>query len=129
MENNESLKRKYTYFKTLAELFNNVSIDLSKLPTPIGDSERKLVSIIETIENSSAQGKAYPKIYSSVANVISSFAESILKYPEILKASRKERIAKGSGRSVMEVNRLLNQFEQSKKMMKAFTNGNMKLPF
>ena len=51
------------------------------------------------------------------------------KHPEILKASRKERIAKGSGRSVMEVNRLLTQFEQSKKMMKMISNGNMKLPF
>ena len=51
------------------------------------------------------------------------------KHPEILKASRKERIAKGSGRNVMEVNRLLTQFEQSKKMMKMLSNGNMKLPF
>ena len=51
------------------------------------------------------------------------------KHPEILKASRKERIAKGSGRNVMEVNRLLTQFEQSRKMMKMISNRNMKLPF
>ena len=51
------------------------------------------------------------------------------RHPEILKASRKQRIAKGSGTSVEEVNRLLNQFENMKKMMKQLTNGNMKLPF
>ena len=49
--------------------------------------------------------------------------------PEIIKASRKTRIAKGSGRSVQEVNKLLQQFEQMKKMMKQMTNGNFKMPF
>ena len=49
--------------------------------------------------------------------------------PEIIKASRKTRIAKGSGTSVQEVNKLLEQFDQMKKMMKQFSNGNMKLPF
>ena len=49
--------------------------------------------------------------------------------PEILKASRKQRIAKGSGRSVEEVNRLLKQFDMMKQMMKQFSNGKMKLPF
>ena len=39
------------------------------------------------------------------------------------------RIAKGSGRSVEEVNRLLKQFEQMKEMMKRLQNGSMKLPF
>ena len=51
------------------------------------------------------------------------------RHPEVLKATRKQRIAKGSGRSVEEVNRLLNQFDQMKKMMKMMQNGNMKLPF
>ncbi len=49
--------------------------------------------------------------------------------PSILKASRKIRIAKGSGRSVEEVNRLLKQFEQMKLMMKQLKNGNFKFPF
>jgi signal recognition particle subunit SRP54 len=51
------------------------------------------------------------------------------KNPDILKASRKIRIAKGSGRTVEEVNRLLKQHEEMKKMMKMMKNGNMKLPF
>jgi signal recognition particle subunit SRP54 len=57
--------------------------------------------------------------------------------PEILNAKRKNRIAKGSGRSVTEVNRLLKQFEDMKKMMKQMTGmqqkgkkkGGFKLPF
>ena len=51
------------------------------------------------------------------------------KNPDIIKASRKKRIADGSGTTVQEVNKLLTQFETMKKMMKQFKNGNMKLPF
>ena len=43
--------------------------------------------------------------------------------PEILKASRKRRIAAGAGVSVQEVNQLLNQFEQTQKMMKMVAKG------
>ena len=46
--------------------------------------------------------------------------------PELLKASRKRRIAGGAGVSVQEVNRLLTQFEQTQKMMKMVTRGGMK---
>ena len=49
--------------------------------------------------------------------------------PGIIKASRKTRIAKGSGVSVSEVNKLLEQFENYKKIVKGMMNGNMKLPF
>ena len=42
--------------------------------------------------------------------------------PEIINSSRKQRIAKGSGTSVEEVNKLLRQFEQMKKMMKQFSD-------
>ena len=45
--------------------------------------------------------------------------------PDIIKASRKRRIAAGAGVSVQEVNRLLNQFEQMKKMMKMMKGGNL----
>jgi len=45
--------------------------------------------------------------------------------PELLKASRKRRIAAGAGASVQEVNRLLNQFEQAQKMMKMVAKGGM----
>ena len=51
------------------------------------------------------------------------------KNPDIIKSSRKQRIANGSGTSVQEVNKLLNQFDQMKKMMKMMKNGNFKMPF
>ena len=49
--------------------------------------------------------------------------------PDILKASRKQRIAKGCGLSVADVNQLLKQFEDMKKMMKMIGNKNFKMPF
>ena len=70
-----------------------------------------------------------PKDLAHIEAIILSMTPYERKHPEILKASRKERIAKGSGRSVTEVNRLLTQFEQSKKMMKQIASGNFKMPF
>lgn len=66
-----------------------------------------------------------PKDIAHVEAIISSMTMKERKHPEILKASRKQRIAKGSGRSVEEVNRLLKQFEMMKDMMKKMSNGNM----
>ena len=70
-----------------------------------------------------------PKQMSHVEAIILSMTPKERRNPDIIKASRKTRIAKGCGLSVQEVNRLLTQFEQMKKMMKQMTNGNMKLPF
>ncbi|PFO17046.1 signal recognition particle protein [Priestia megaterium] len=70
-----------------------------------------------------------------VEAIIRSMTKAEKTNPEIINASRKKRIAKGSGRSVQEVNRLLKQFEDMKKMMKQMTNMSkgkkkgMKLPF
>lgn len=69
------------------------------------------------------------KRLSHIESIILSMTPYERKNPNILKASRKERIAKGSGTSVTEVNALLKQFEDSKKLMKMFSNGNLKLPF
>ena len=70
-----------------------------------------------------------PKDLAHIEAIIQSMTPKERKNPEILKASRKIRIAKGSGRSVEEVNRLLKQFEEMKKMMKMMQNGNFKMPF
>ena len=70
-----------------------------------------------------------PKDMAHLEAIILSMTPKERKHPEIIKASRKIRIAKGSGRSVEEVNRLLKQFEQMKTMMKQFKNGNFKMPF
>ena len=70
-----------------------------------------------------------PKDIARVEAIILSMTKEERKNPTIIKASRKERIAKGSGRTVTDVNRLLKQFDESKKMMKMFSNGNLNLPF
>lgn len=70
-----------------------------------------------------------PKQISHIEAIIQSMTPKERKNPDIIKASRKARIANGSGTSVQEVNKLLTQFESMKKMMKQFKNGNLKLPF
>ena len=70
-----------------------------------------------------------PKEFAKLEAIISSMTLKERKNPDIIKASRKQRIANGSGTSVQEVNKLLNQFEQMKKMMKMMKNGNFKMPF
>jgi len=70
-----------------------------------------------------------PKQMAHVEAIILSMTPYERRHPEILKATRKQRIAKGSGRNVEEVNRLLNQFEEMKKMMKMMKNGQFKMPF
>ncbi|THE14445.1 signal recognition particle protein [Bacillus timonensis] len=57
-----------------------------------------------------------------VEAIIRSMTKVEREQPEIINSSRKKRIAKGSGRTVQEVNRLLKQFEDMKKMMKQMTN-------
>ena len=73
--------------------------------------------------------KIDPKQMAHIEAIILSMTPKERRNPDIIKASRKTRIASGSGTSVQEVNRLLQQFDQMKKMMKQMTNGNMKLPF
>lgn len=70
-----------------------------------------------------------PKEIAHVEAIILSMTSYERKHPEEIKHSRKQRISKGSGRSVEEINKLLTQFEQMKKMMKQLTSGNMKMPF
>lgn len=70
-----------------------------------------------------------PKQMARLEAIIKSMTKKERKNPNIIKASQKIRISKGSGTSIQEVNRLLNQFENMKKMMKQMTTGNMKMPF
>ncbi len=70
-----------------------------------------------------------PKQFARLEAIISSMTIKERKNPDIIKSSRKQRIANGSGTSVQEVNKLLNQFDQMKKMMKMMKNGNFKMPF
>ena len=70
-----------------------------------------------------------PKELAHIEAIISSMTKEERKNPDIIKATRKQRIAKGSGMTVEDVNRLLKQFEEMKKMMKMMNNGNFKMPF
>ena len=72
-----------------------------------------------------------------VEAIIQSMTKAEKDNPDLINASRKKRIAKGSGRPIQEVNRLLKQFEEMKKMMKQMTSmqkgkgkkGGFKFPF
>ena len=72
--------------------------------------------------------KIDPKKMAHTEAIVLSMTPYERTHPEVLKASRKQRIAKGSGTTVTEVNQLLNQFEEMKKMMKMMSNGNFKFP-
>ena len=73
--------------------------------------------------------KIDPKRMMRIEAIVLSMTPEERKNPDMLKASRKKRIAKGSGTTVTEVNQLLKQFEEMKKMMKMMKNGNFNLPF
>ena len=59
--------------------------------------------------------------FKSVEAIIHSMTKEERQNPAIIDASRRQRIARGSGTSLVEVNRLMKQFEQTRKMMKAAT--------
>ena len=88
-----------------------------------------LIKLIPGVPKELKGVKIDPKDMAHIEAIILSMTPYERQHPEVLKASRKTRIAKGSARSVEEVNRLLTQFEQMKKMMKMMKNGNMKMPF
>jgi len=65
------------------------------------------------------------KMVRRIEGIINSMTPAERAKPELIKASRKRRIATGAGVQVQDVNRLLNQFEQTQKMMKQFSKGGM----
>ena len=91
-----------------------------------------LENLLKLLPGASKMGlnniKIDPKDMAHVEAIVLSMTPKERRNPDIIKASRKTRIAKGCGLSVQEVNKLLTQFEQMKKMMKQMSNGNMKLP-
>jgi len=74
---------------------------------------------------SQMQAGGEEKAISRIEGIINSMTPGERSKPEVLKASRKRRIAAGAGVQVQEVNRLLKQFEQTQKMMKQFSKGGM----
>ena len=81
----------------------------------------KLIPGIPKIDDLAPAEKEMKKVEA----IIQSMTKEERKKPDILKASRKIRIAKGSGTEVSDVNKLLKQFDQMKSMMKMFSSGKM----
>ncbi|MBS4764794.1 signal recognition particle protein [Alistipes sp. kh20] len=67
-------------------------------------------------------------VFKQTEAIISSMTPSEREHPEIINARRRERIAKGSGTTMADVNRLMKQFDDTRKMMKAVAGGGMKMP-
>lgn len=63
--------------------------------------------------------------FKNIEAIIHSMTKQERTHPELLNGSRRMRIAKGSGTNIQEVNRLLKQFDQTRKMMKAVTSTKM----
>ena len=77
------------------------------------------------LSQAAAGAKVDDKAINRLEGIINSMTQAERSKPELIKASRKRRIAMGAGVQVMHVNQLLNQFEQTQKMMKMFSKGGM----
>ena len=115
------------------KLKSGKGFDLNDFKEQIGQM-RKMGGISALMEKLPAQfsqaagqmnAGAEEKAVGRVEGIINSMTPTERTKPELIKASRKRRIATGAGVSVQEVNRLLNQFEQTQKMMKQFAKGGM----
>lgn len=115
--------------KSLEEKIRTQKFDLDDFLKQLQNIKKlgSLGSILKMIPGMGQIGDLAPaeKEMKKVEAIIQSMTKEERKKPEILKASRKQRIAKGSGTEVADINRLLKQFEQMKAMMKIFSGGKM----
>ena len=88
-----------------------------------------LIKLIPGVPKELKKVKVDPKDMAHIEAIILSMTPYERTHPEVIKASRKQRIARGCARNGEEINRLLNQCEQMKKMRKSMRNGNFKMPF
>ena len=118
----------------LAKKMNSGKFDLEDFLSQLKQIRKlgPLENLIKLLPGARKMGlnnvKVDPKDMAHLEAMILSMTKEERRNPDIIKASRKIRISKGSGRSVEEVNRLLKQFEQMKQMMKQMKNGNFKFP-
>lgn len=113
------------------KLKSGKGFDLNDFKEQIGQMRRMggLTSLMDKLPAQMAQMAGQlpagmeQKMIGRVEGIINSMTPAERANPEIIKASRKRRIAAGSGVQVQDVNRLLNQFEQTQKMMKQFSKG------
>lgn len=115
------------------KLKSGKSFDLNDFRDQIGQMRKMggLSSMMEKLPAQFAQAASQmpaggeEKTIARIEGIINSMTPTERSKPELLKASRKRRIATGAGVPVQEVNRLLKQFEQMQKMMKQFSKGGM----
>ena len=77
----------------------------------------------QQLSQMAADSQVDDKTIARIEGIINSMTPKERRKPDLLKASRKRRIAAGAGVQVQEVNRLLTQFEQTQKMIKMFSKG------
>jgi len=117
--------------KLAEKLKKGKGFDLEDFRQQVGQMRKMggMASLIDKLPAQFAQGAQSPQMDEKrlrrVEGIICSMTPLERARPEILKASRKRRIAAGAGVPVQEVNRLLNQFEQMQKMMKMMKGGNL----
>lgn len=115
------------------KLKSGKGFDLNDFKDQIGQMRKMggMASLMDKLPAQFAQaaGQVSPgmedKMIRRIEGIINSMTPQERAKPELIKASRKRRIATGAGVQVQEVNRLLNQFEQTQKMMKQFSKGGL----
>lgn len=86
---------------------------------------KELASMIPGLGKAAKDIDIDDNAFKSIEAIINSMTPKERSHPEILNGSRRQRIAKGSGTNIQEVNRLLKQFDQTRKMMKMVTGSKM----
>ena len=129
----ESMKGFDQKMKTLDFNFDDFLTQMQQIKKmgPLKNIIEMIPGISKQLKNVDIDDKELVKIEA----IIQSMTKEERKNPSIINASRKQRIAKGSGMQVNQINRLLKQFEETRKMMKQFNNmtkggkKKMKFPF
>lgn len=115
--------------KRLEEKIKKQSFDLEDFLKQLQQIKKmgSITKLLQMIPGVGQLGDLAPaeKEMKKIEAIIQSMTKQERRKPEIIDASRKKRISKGSGTSIPEVNKLLKQFEQMKKMMKMFSGGGM----
>lgn len=86
---------------------------------------KDLASMIPGVDKAIRDVDIDDNSFKSVEAIIQSMTPKERTNPELLNTSRRQRIAKGSGTNILEVNRLIKQFDQTRKMMKMVTGSRM----
>jgi signal recognition particle subunit SRP54 len=90
---------------------------------------KDLISMIPGVGKALKDVDIKDDAFKHIEAIIQSMTPHERSTPQILNSSRKQRIATGSGRTIQEVNRLIKQFDDMRKMMRMVQNNKGKLPF